>query len=215
MELRERIPSRLPFSSFSTYRYLTTKEQFHEFLEAARQEKPSREPREGNCHDCALAEPEAKRIRLKDGQLGEDTTEEAAELGQHPQAQKRARGQNKGRPHLKPTHYDKNRLCPSLVQVSVSCHQKVPEAFSLSLSVPIQSSWCCDVNIIFPIFQMKKLRHSEVTELSQDPQPGGEGSDSKPGCPSLSLSSLTASLFPCRNRLLSVFLAIDVASYTT
>ncbi|XP_024425016.1 tRNA-dihydrouridine(47) synthase [NAD(P)(+)]-like [Desmodus rotundus] len=101
-------------------RYLTTKEQFHEFLEAARQEKPSREPREGNCHDCALAEPEAKRIRLKDGQLGEDTTEEAAELGQHPQAQKRARGQNKGRPHLKPTHYDKNRLCPSLVQESAA-----------------------------------------------------------------------------------------------
>ncbi|XP_037021207.2 tRNA-dihydrouridine(47) synthase [NAD(P)(+)]-like [Artibeus jamaicensis] len=100
-------------------RYLTTKEQFHEFLEA-RQEKPSQEPKDGNSHDCALAEPEAKRIRLEDGQPGEGTTEEAAEPGKHPQAQKRARGQNKGRPHVKPTHYDKNRLCPSLVQESAA-----------------------------------------------------------------------------------------------
>lgn len=136
---QEGILSRLPFSSFSVDRYLTTKEQFHEFLEA-RQEKPSQEPKKGNSHDCALAEPEAKRVRLEDGQLGEGIAEEAAELGKHPQTQKRARGQNKGRPHVKPTHYDKNRLCPSLVQVSVRCHQKVPEAFSLSLSVPIQSS---------------------------------------------------------------------------
>lgn len=53
------------------------------------------------------------------GQPGEGPTEEAAEHLEQPQAQKRARGQNKGRPHIKPTHYDKNRLCPSLVQVGV------------------------------------------------------------------------------------------------
>ncbi|XP_064428674.1 tRNA-dihydrouridine(47) synthase [NAD(P)(+)]-like isoform X2 [Mirounga angustirostris] len=95
--------------------YLTTKEQFHEFLEAKGQEKPSQEIKTGDPGSNDLAEPEAKRIRLEDGQTGE-----VAEAGEQPQAQKRARGQNKGRPHMKPTHYDKNRLCPSLVQDSAA-----------------------------------------------------------------------------------------------
>ncbi|CAD7685754.1 unnamed protein product [Nyctereutes procyonoides] len=95
--------------------YLATKEQFHEFLEAKGQEKPSQEIEAGERGGNDLAEPEAKRIRLEDGQAGE-----AAELGERPQVQKRARGQNKGRPHMKPTHYDKNRLCPSLVQESAA-----------------------------------------------------------------------------------------------
>lgn len=95
--------------------YLTTKEQFHEFLEAKGQEKPSQEIEAGDPGGNDLTEPEAKRIRLEDGQTGE-----AAEPGDKPQVQKRARGQNKGRPHMKPTHYDKNRLCPSLVQESAA-----------------------------------------------------------------------------------------------
>ncbi|XP_046540762.1 tRNA-dihydrouridine(47) synthase [NAD(P)(+)]-like isoform X2 [Equus quagga] len=111
--------------------YLTTKERFHEFLEAKGQEKPSRETEAGDPGGNDLGEPEAKRIRLEDEQTGDGRTEdgqtedgrtedgrteEAAEPGEQPQAQKRARGQNKGRPHVKPTHYDKDRLCPSLVQ---------------------------------------------------------------------------------------------------
>ncbi|XP_070480852.1 tRNA-dihydrouridine(47) synthase [NAD(P)(+)]-like isoform X4 [Equus przewalskii] len=111
--------------------YLTTKERFHEFLEAKGQEKPSQETEAGDPGGNDLGEPEAKRIRLEDGQTGDGRTEdgqtedgrtedgrteEAAEPGEQPQAQKRARGQNKGRPHVKPTHYDKDRLCPSLVQ---------------------------------------------------------------------------------------------------
>lgn len=56
--------------------------------------------------------------------MGDGQTEEAAEPREQPQAQKRARGQNKGRPHMKPNHYDKNRLCPSLVQVSISVTRK-------------------------------------------------------------------------------------------
>ncbi|XP_025772309.1 tRNA-dihydrouridine(47) synthase [NAD(P)(+)]-like isoform X1 [Puma concolor] len=95
--------------------YLTTKEQFHEFLEARGQEKPSQETGAGDPGGNDLVEPEAKRIRLEDGQTGE-----AAEPGEQPQVQKRARGQNKGRPHVKPTHYDNNRLCPSLVQESAA-----------------------------------------------------------------------------------------------
>ncbi|XP_031292891.2 tRNA-dihydrouridine(47) synthase [NAD(P)(+)]-like isoform X4 [Camelus dromedarius] len=95
--------------------YLTTKEQFHEFLEAKGQEKPSQETKAGDPGGNDLPEPEAKRIRLEDGQ-----PEETAEPGEQPQARKRARGQNKGRPHVKPTHYDKNRLCPSLIQESAT-----------------------------------------------------------------------------------------------
>ncbi|XP_070272006.1 tRNA-dihydrouridine(47) synthase [NAD(P)(+)]-like isoform X3 [Myotis yumanensis] len=101
-------------------RYLTTKEQFHEFLEAGGREKPSQETSGGNHYDCDLSEPEAKRIRLEDGQPGEGATEEAAEHLEQPQTQKRARGQNKARPHIKPSHYDKNRLCPSIVQESAA-----------------------------------------------------------------------------------------------
>lgn len=93
--------------------YLTTKEGFHGFLEAQGQEKLPQETEAGNPDGGDGAEPEAKRIRLENGQ-----TEEAAGPGEQPQAQKRARGQNKVRPHMKPTHYDKNRLCPSLVQES-------------------------------------------------------------------------------------------------
>ncbi|KAM6167484.1 tRNA-dihydrouridine(47) synthase [NAD(P)(+)]-like isoform 2-T2 [Erethizon dorsatum] len=93
--------------------YLTTKEYFHGFLEAKGQEKLCQETEAGDPDGKEVAEPEAKRIRLEDGQ-----TEGAAEPGEQRQAQKRARGQNKGRPHMKPAHYDKNRLCPSLIQES-------------------------------------------------------------------------------------------------
>ncbi|XP_032321705.1 tRNA-dihydrouridine(47) synthase [NAD(P)(+)]-like isoform X6 [Camelus ferus] len=100
--------------------YLTTKEQFHEFLEAKGQEKPSQETKAGDPGGNDLPEPEAKRIRLEDGQTEDRQPEETAEPGEQPQARKRARGQNKGRPHVKPTHYDKNRLCPSLIQESAT-----------------------------------------------------------------------------------------------
>lgn len=100
--------------------YLTTKDQFHEFLEARGQEKPSLEIKAGDPGGYGLAGPEAKRIRLEDGQIGDGQTDEGAEPREQPQAPKRARGQNKGRPHMKPNHYDKNRLCPSLVQESAA-----------------------------------------------------------------------------------------------
>uniref|UniRef100_A0A8C5ZZF1 tRNA-dihydrouridine(47) synthase [NAD(P)(+)] n=1 Tax=Marmota marmota marmota TaxID=9994 RepID=A0A8C5ZZF1_MARMA len=96
--------------------YLTTKEQFHQFLEA-KGEKLQQESEAGDPDGNDLAEPRAKRIRLEDGQAEDG---QAAEPGQQPQAQKRARGQNKSRPHVKPTHYDKTRLCPSLIQESAA-----------------------------------------------------------------------------------------------
>lgn len=113
-----------PFFCLSAGRYLTTKEQFHEFLEAKGQEKPSQESETVDPAGNDLAEPEAKRIRLEDGQTEDGQAEEAAEPGEQLQAQKRARGQNKCRPHVKPTHYDKNKLCPSLVQVCVTVTER-------------------------------------------------------------------------------------------
>ncbi|XP_004714307.1 tRNA-dihydrouridine(47) synthase [NAD(P)(+)]-like [Echinops telfairi] len=95
--------------------YLTTKEQFHEFLEARGQEKATQKSQAAEPNGPDLAEPEAKRARLEDGRM-----EEATQPQEKPQAQKRARGQNKGRPHLKPSHYDGNRLCPSVVQGSAA-----------------------------------------------------------------------------------------------
>ncbi|XP_064238098.1 tRNA-dihydrouridine(47) synthase [NAD(P)(+)]-like isoform X1 [Aotus nancymaae] len=105
--------------------YLTTKEQFHKFLEAKGQEKPCRETEVGDPGGNDLAEPEAKRIRLEDGQSAEGQTEdgqkeETAEPREQQQTQKRARGQNKGRTHVKPTHYDRSRLCPSLIEESAA-----------------------------------------------------------------------------------------------
>lgn len=89
--------------------YRTTKERFHEYLDADKQEGACQEtPTEGS------AEPEAKRIRLEDRQ--ENGKTEVAVESHERQVPKRARGQNKSRPHVKPAHYDKERLCPSLLQ---------------------------------------------------------------------------------------------------
>uniref|UniRef100_A0ABK0LDR3 tRNA-dihydrouridine(47) synthase [NAD(P)(+)] n=1 Tax=Rattus norvegicus TaxID=10116 RepID=A0ABK0LDR3_RAT len=93
--------------------YRTTKERFHEYLDADKQEGACQEtPTEGP------AEPEAKRIRLEDGQ--ENGKTEVAVESHERQVPKRARGQNKSRPHMKPAHYDKERLCPSLLQESAT-----------------------------------------------------------------------------------------------
>ncbi|XP_006896429.1 PREDICTED: tRNA-dihydrouridine(47) synthase [NAD(P)(+)]-like isoform X1 [Elephantulus edwardii] len=105
--------------------YLATKEKFHEYLEGRGEEKAPRETEAGDLDAHDPVEPEAKRARLDDGQVEDGQTaapqkQEAGELREQPQAHKRARGQNKGRPHLKPTHYDGNRLCPSLVQGSAA-----------------------------------------------------------------------------------------------
>ncbi|XP_021042023.1 tRNA-dihydrouridine(47) synthase [NAD(P)(+)]-like isoform X2 [Mus caroli] len=89
--------------------YRTTKERFHEYLDGDKQEGACQEVPTGD-----PAEPGAKRIRLEDGQ--ENGKTEVAIESRERQMPKRARGQNKSRPHVKPAHYDKERLCPSLLQ---------------------------------------------------------------------------------------------------
>lgn len=89
--------------------FLTTKERFHEFLEAHRQEKPRGETEAEALDGGGLAEPAAKRPRLEAGRPENEAAED-------PPAPKRARGQNKSRPHVKPTRYEQSRLCPSVIQ---------------------------------------------------------------------------------------------------
>uniref|UniRef100_A0A8C0FW50 tRNA-dihydrouridine(47) synthase [NAD(P)(+)] n=1 Tax=Bubo bubo TaxID=30461 RepID=A0A8C0FW50_BUBBB len=69
--------------------------------------------------DAALSsasEPPAKRVRSEDlGQDGESREDAGAEE-KEPTERKRARGQNKSRPCMKPNHYEQSRLCPSVTQ---------------------------------------------------------------------------------------------------
>uniref|UniRef100_A0A8C7VT98 tRNA-dihydrouridine(47) synthase [NAD(P)(+)] n=1 Tax=Oncorhynchus mykiss TaxID=8022 RepID=A0A8C7VT98_ONCMY len=66
--------------SFSVFRFLTTKEKFHELLDSGGKVDPD----------------EQERTEKRNS--------------------KRMRGQNKSRPHMKPTSYDNRRLCPSIIQ---------------------------------------------------------------------------------------------------
>ncbi|EGV93735.1 tRNA-dihydrouridine synthase 3-like [Cricetulus griseus] len=100
--------------------YRTTKERFHQYLDADKREDAGQETPAGDPDGSDPAEPEAKRIRLEDGQEN-GKTEVAAESPEQQQVPKRARGQNKSRPHVKPSQYDKERLCPSLLQESATC----------------------------------------------------------------------------------------------
>ncbi|XP_058878473.1 tRNA-dihydrouridine(47) synthase [NAD(P)(+)]-like isoform X2 [Acipenser ruthenus] len=97
--------------------FLTTREKFHEFLDSggntAEKKTDSEEPKAEGGDDAVAekgtGEPEPKRIKLdewsdKDKKEGEK------------QQKKRAKGQNKSRPHVKPNAYDDKRLCPSVVQ---------------------------------------------------------------------------------------------------
>lgn len=58
-----------------------------------------------------MEEPESKKLKLD----SEDRTNAGKSDG------KRLRGQNKSRPHVKPTTYDEKRLCVSVLQVR-SCY---------------------------------------------------------------------------------------------
>uniref|UniRef100_A0A6I8NWA1 tRNA-dihydrouridine(47) synthase [NAD(P)(+)] n=1 Tax=Ornithorhynchus anatinus TaxID=9258 RepID=A0A6I8NWA1_ORNAN len=105
------------------HRYLTTKEQFHTFLETKGKdaegqgtEKPTGRDAEEEEPICqGLPEPTTKKIKLEDEK--EETQGQGAEEVEQ-QQKRRARGQNKNRPHVKPTHYSENKLCPSVIQAS-------------------------------------------------------------------------------------------------
>ncbi|XP_054038166.1 LOW QUALITY PROTEIN: tRNA-dihydrouridine(47) synthase [NAD(P)(+)]-like [Rissa tridactyla] len=95
-------------------RFLTSKEQFHAYLRARgepssggeeeeeEEEKVEEEEEVGSCQ----SEPPAKRVKLEDAGAAE----------KEPAERKRARGQNKSRPCMKPRRYEQSRLCPSVTQ---------------------------------------------------------------------------------------------------
>ncbi|XP_075867334.1 tRNA-dihydrouridine(47) synthase [NAD(P)(+)]-like isoform X1 [Nelusetta ayraudi] len=107
--------------------YLTTKDKFHGYIDSEWQSQNGEkacEDEKGQETSC-VEEPDAKRLKVdqEDGQKG------GAKDG------KRLRGQNKARPHTKPTAYDEKRLCLSVVQPNRECpfgdkchfHHNIPD----------------------------------------------------------------------------------------
>uniref|UniRef100_A0A3Q1JMH0 tRNA-dihydrouridine(47) synthase [NAD(P)(+)] n=1 Tax=Anabas testudineus TaxID=64144 RepID=A0A3Q1JMH0_ANATE len=87
--------------------FLTTKEKFHEFVDSewqgSKSEKASQNDTDEEATETCVDEPEAKKLKLD--------PEEKQKAWKSDN--KRLRGQNKSRPHTKPTTYDEKRLqCP-------------------------------------------------------------------------------------------------------
>ncbi|XP_066491400.1 tRNA-dihydrouridine(47) synthase [NAD(P)(+)]-like [Tiliqua scincoides] len=101
--------------------YRSTKEEFHSYLDQEgklRNNKGGGDEAEKNI-SADLNEPSAKSRKLEeDGKVEgvQEVADEEINDTKEPQGRKRARGQNKNRPCMKPMHYEKDRLCPSIVQ---------------------------------------------------------------------------------------------------
>ncbi|NXB09141.1 DUS3L synthase, partial [Cnemophilus loriae] len=108
-------------------RFLTSKEQFHAYLRAGGEEEEEEEEKEGKKEDeqvsSSQGEPPAKRVKAEElGQDGESQGNAGEEEKERPE-KKRARGQNKSRPCMKPNCYEQSRLCPSVTQGCAGrCH---------------------------------------------------------------------------------------------
>ncbi|XP_019110337.1 tRNA-dihydrouridine(47) synthase [NAD(P)(+)]-like [Larimichthys crocea] len=95
--------------------FLTTKEKFHGFVDSEwkgpKGEKADENDKVDETKETPIEEPEAKKLKLEP---------EESNKGGKPDG-KRLRGQNKSRPHTKPTAYDERRLCLSVIQVDRVC----------------------------------------------------------------------------------------------
>lgn len=100
-QIEERCPT------FSFFRFLTTKEKFHEFVDSEWQSlsgvDSTKDEKSVGSNETNVEEPEAKKAKLDHKDRKPDG--------------KRLRGQNKSRPHTKPTTYEEKRLCLSVIQV--------------------------------------------------------------------------------------------------
>uniref|UniRef100_A0A8D2JCR1 tRNA-dihydrouridine(47) synthase [NAD(P)(+)] n=1 Tax=Varanus komodoensis TaxID=61221 RepID=A0A8D2JCR1_VARKO len=100
--------------------YLSTKDEFHTYLDQEGDLKNNKDSSKDDTKENIsqdLGEPPAKLQKLEeDGSEEESLPKGASENTKEPQGKKRARGQNKSRPCMKPAHYEKDRLCPSVVQ---------------------------------------------------------------------------------------------------
>ncbi|NWW37135.1 DUS3L synthase, partial [Panurus biarmicus] len=108
-------------------RFLTSKEQFHAYLRAGGKEEEEEEEKEEKKEEeqvsSAQSEPPAKRLKAEElSQDGESQGNAGEEEKERPE-KKRARGQNKSRPCMKPNCYEQSRLCPSVTQgCAGQCH---------------------------------------------------------------------------------------------
>ncbi|NXN83079.1 DUS3L synthase, partial [Bombycilla garrulus] len=100
-------------------RFLTSKERFHAYLRAGGKEEEDEEEEKKEEEEQISntpGEPPAKRVKAEElGQDGESPGNAGEEEKERPE-RKRARGQNKNRPCMKPNCYEQNRLCPSVTQ---------------------------------------------------------------------------------------------------
>ncbi|KAF7210984.1 tRNA-dihydrouridine(47) synthase [NAD(P)(+)]-like [Nothobranchius furzeri] len=90
--------------------FLTTKEKFHDLIDSEWQgckgETTGESDTPEEVKDTSVGEPEPKRVKL------DPEEEKKVEKTDR----KRFRGQNKSRPHTKPTTYEEKRLCLSVIQ---------------------------------------------------------------------------------------------------
>ncbi|XP_018410308.1 PREDICTED: tRNA-dihydrouridine(47) synthase [NAD(P)(+)]-like [Nanorana parkeri] len=101
--------------------YLTSKDQFHAYVDA-----DGKEVKEEQCDKDAedddgnsfSAEPVPKKIKLDDS--AKESEERSDKTAENKTEKKRARGQNKNRPHVKFSQYEQQRLCPSITQECAS-----------------------------------------------------------------------------------------------
>lgn len=96
--------------------FLTTKEKFHGFIDSEGQVSKTDEACENDgvvneTKETSVEEPGLKKLKL-DREDGRNTGKPDG---------KRLRGQNKSRPHTKPTTYDEKRLCLSVIQNNREC----------------------------------------------------------------------------------------------
>lgn len=101
---------------FFVFRFITTKDAFHGFLDSEWQGSKGEKAAENETlqekKDPFVDEPESKKPKLDPEDVKK--TEK--------QDKKRFRGRNKSRPHIKPTTYEEKRLCLSVIQVDcISC----------------------------------------------------------------------------------------------
>ncbi|XP_037549404.1 tRNA-dihydrouridine(47) synthase [NAD(P)(+)]-like [Nematolebias whitei] len=88
--------------------FLTTKEKFHGFVDSESQDSKGEKTSDDNVtpEQTSVEEPEPKKLKL-DSQEGKNAEK---------RDRKKFRGQNKSRPHTKPTTYEEKRLCLSVLQ---------------------------------------------------------------------------------------------------
>ncbi|XP_068431716.1 tRNA-dihydrouridine(47) synthase [NAD(P)(+)]-like [Clinocottus analis] len=95
--------------------FLTTKDKFHGFVDSEWRGPKGEKATDGDKVDETMetsVEPETKKLKLDPEKGNKDGKPDS----------KRIRGQNKSRPHTKPTAYDEKRLCLSVIQENRKCH---------------------------------------------------------------------------------------------